>query len=431
MTQIEWCQAPGFRGRTWNPIAGCSLVSPGCTNCYAMATAAGIERKNTGLPGGGARHYEGLTRIVNGRPVWTGRIGVATRRLREPLRWGAPAFVFANSMSDLFHEGVPRGVLIEILAVMALAGARGHVFTVLTKRAAAMRAVLSDERVMRDVGDTIERLRAEPPCVGRTGRPAQWAAGAAGPLPHLAPGTPWWPLTNVIWGVSVEDQARADERVPHLLATPAWLRCVSVEPMLGPVDLTAIMARMPGGGETLWNALDRREAHDAGLEGDPAAASLDWVFGGFESGDRPGDAAWALDLYRQCASAGVPFFWKQNGSFLEGRRDERGDWHFPDGHVFRRDCDAHWRIAADAEAWRGGARAILNEWWASGDGRLLKRPASKKLAGAALAFDGAGFPPRLHRAFPRAVIEAGLAHLPDMDDADKGDADSVRREGAA
>ena len=108
-TGIEWTDA------TWNPIVGCSILSPGCTNCYAMSMAARIERMHAGT------HYAGTTRVVNGKPVWTGKLALAPEHiLTQPLRWKRPRSIFVNSMSDLFHAGVPDEWIDRVFAVMAL-----------------------------------------------------------------------------------------------------------------------------------------------------------------------------------------------------------------------------------------------------------------------------------------------------------------------
>src|SRR5690606_6198863 len=124
VTKIECTQ------RTWNPIVGCSIVSPGCTNCYAMQMAARIERMNPRL-----EHYKGLTKRVNGKAVWTGTLALAPgKTLLEPLRTKKPTMWFVNSMSDLFHEDVPDEWIDRVFAVMALTPQ--HTYQVLTKRSA-------------------------------------------------------------------------------------------------------------------------------------------------------------------------------------------------------------------------------------------------------------------------------------------------------
>ena len=121
-TAIEWTDA------TWNPVAGCSIVSPGCTNCYAMKMAARIERMNPA-----AQHYAGLTQSSKSGPVWTGKVAAAPDSiLLAPLKWKKPRRIFVNSMSDLFHEALSDKAIDRVFDVMVQA--RQHTFQVLTKR---------------------------------------------------------------------------------------------------------------------------------------------------------------------------------------------------------------------------------------------------------------------------------------------------------
>ena len=227
-SKIEWTDA------TWNPITGCSMVSAGCTNCYAMRLA-GSRLKNH-------PSRRGLTRPTAKGPTWTGDVRFNDQWLDQPLRWTRPRMVFVCAHSDLFHEDVPEEWIDRIFSVMALAPE--HTFQLLTKRPGRMRRYL-------------KRLHGEP-------------------------------FHNVWLGVSAEDQVTADERIPTLLGTPAAVRWLSAEPLLGPIDLTPWM-------------------------------ELDWVVCGGESGPgfRPMDAGWAAALKRQCQSAEVPFFMKQ----MSGKAD--------------------------------------------------------------------------------------------------------------
>lgn len=143
-TNISWTE------RTWNPVVGCSVVSPGCTNCYAMRMAYRVkemEEARTGRPD--ASHYFGTTKVVNGNPVWTGKVVLAPEHiLLEPLRRRKPTMYFVNSMSDLFHEDVPDEWIDRVFAVMALCPQ--HTFQVLTKRSERMRAYCTDpDRIQR------------------------------------------------------------------------------------------------------------------------------------------------------------------------------------------------------------------------------------------------------------------------------------------
>jgi len=171
-SDIEWTNA------TWNPVAGCSLASPGCTNCYAMRMAARLEAMGIPL-------YQGLTKPGKGGAVWTGEIRQAEPDQRfQPLRWRKPRNIFVDSMSDLFHADVPDAWIDKVFSIMEQCPQ--HTFQVLTKRPGRVRAYLSDKRV----------------------------------------------LPNVMIGASVEDHARLD-RLADLAATPAAFRFLSMEPLLG------------------------------------------------------------------------------------------------------------------------------------------------------------------------------------------------------
>lgn len=180
-SNIEWTDA------TWNPVTGCTKVSPGCDHCYAETLA---ERFRD-TPG----HYYENGFDVQLRP----------EKLDQPLRWTRPRRIFVNSMSDLFHDQVPDEYIAKVFAVMARA--EQHTFQLLTKRHGRMRSLLSDD--------------AFPDAVVR----------------ELGGGLGGWPLPNVWLGVSVENQQWADTRIPALLETPAAVRFLSMEPLLGPVDL--------------------------------------------------------------------------------------------------------------------------------------------------------------------------------------------------
>ena len=257
MSKIEWT------GKTWNPIVGCSVVSPGCTNCYAMKDAWRFHH-NSATP-----HYRDTAKRVNGKAVWTGKVALAPDHiLLEPLRRKKPTTWFVNSMGDLFHESVPDEWIDRVFAVMA--HAPQHQFQILTKRARRMREYLSGD-ALRRVARAANRIRTVDGLIG-------------------------WPLPNVWLGVSTEDQKRADERIPDLLATPAAVRFISAEPLIGPIKLKEVL-----GGD--WLA--------SGKSGE--RRGLDWVIVGGESGKgaRPMHPDWARALRDQCASAGVPFFMKQ------------------------------------------------------------------------------------------------------------------------
>lgn len=297
-TGIQWTDS------TWNPLAGCSIVSPACTNCYAMAQAARIVRCAAGL--GRTTHYAETVTTVKGKPVWTGEIRAAPDHiLTQPLRWRRPRRIFVNSMSDLFHEAVPEALIDRVFAVMALAPQ--HTFQVLTKRPERMRAYLMgydcDGARRFHVAHAAGRMSDEP--------------DATSSFVAMQP----WPLSNVWLGVTAERQQEADERIPILLDTPAEKRFVSIEPMLGPVDLRRITVA-GGWYDALSGWRDIQEPF-AGID-----ECLDWVICGGESGHaaRPMHPDWARSLRDQCAAAGTAFFFKQWGEWAPLSQTDGGYW---------------------------------------------------------------------------------------------------------
>lgn len=283
-TGIEWTDA------TWNPVVGCSVISPGCTNCYAMKMAARLEAMGQPI-------YRGMTQKAKAGAVWTGKIEASNwGQVIKPLSWKRPRQIFVNSMSDLFHESLPDGTIDTVFAVMALAPQ--HTFQVLTKR---------PER-MRDYCSTIQkrgRWLAMEEVALQLGREPRGADND---------GFDWLShkqfLPNVWLGVSVEDQTRADERIPLLLDTPAAKRFLSCEPLLGPVDLRNVSYSGPIFLDGLVGYADETTS--------PAShRKIDWVIVGGESGPgaRPMHPDWARSLRDQCQAAGVPFFFKQWGEW--------------------------------------------------------------------------------------------------------------------
>jgi protein gp37 len=219
---IEWTDA------TWNPVRGCSKISPGCKHCYAETFA---ER----------------FRGVAGHPYEEGfDLRLVPEKLSDPLRWKTPKMIFVNSMSDLFHEDVPDEYIVAISRVMILGN--WHTYQVLTKRAVRLRRLLA----------------------------ARLAFAAR--------------QSHIWWGVSVEDRRHGIPRVAELRAAPAAVRFLSIEPLLedlGVLDL----------------------------------AGIHWTIVGGESGPgaRPVRVEWVESIHRQCASVGVPFFFKQWGGVRKGR----------------------------------------------------------------------------------------------------------------
>jgi protein gp37 len=240
LSEIEWTDA------TWNPVVGCAMVSPGCTNCYAMRMAARLQSM-------GVRPYRGVTRRSGGRFVWTGRLRVNERALSAPLRWKKPKKIFVNSMSDLFQEGVEESVVTRVWSVMERAPQ--HIFQILTKRPDRMRHILTS---------------------------------------HALPTLP-----NVWLGTSVENQKYV-ERIDMLRATPAYIRFISFEPLIGAI-------------------------------GDVDLSGIGWAIVGGESGpnSRAISVTWVDEILQQCREQGVAFFFKQWGGANKkatGRRYRGRTW---------------------------------------------------------------------------------------------------------
>ena len=218
----------GTTDATWNPITGCAVISPGCTNCYAMGLA-GTRLKNH-------PSRAGLTRDTKGGPVWTGEVRLNAQWLDQPLSWQRPRMIFVCAHGDLFAEGVPDEWIDRVFAVMALAPQ--HTFQVLTKRPARMRDYLQDERIPGRIARCILDMWIAGDEHARASMASdRWPVRSIGVVDDPDGVTVDLPLTNVWIGVSAEDQTRANERIPILLDTPAAVRWISVEPLLGPVDL--------------------------------------------------------------------------------------------------------------------------------------------------------------------------------------------------
>ncbi len=279
----------------------------------------------------------------------------------QPLRWKAPRTIFVNSTSDLFHGDLPDEVIDRVFAVMALCPQ--HTFQVLTKRPERMRAYLKGDRWAD--GHASERIgyRASEisECGEGMGDPRWVASLIYGPTPdHPAVAFPRmeaWPLPNVWLGTSVEDQATADARIPHLLQTPAAIRFISAEPLLGAVDLQPWLNWPDGGtelpdgspfgcygcdGETACKCPRDRAIYSEDIGPRDATGcpeyvhcerqTLAWVICGGESGPgaRPMHPDWARSLREQCAAADVPFFFKQWGRWLPICQDQGGSWDWGD-----------------------------------------------------------------------------------------------------
>jgi len=285
-SKIEWTE------ETWNPVTGCTKVSPGCDNCYA-------ERMAKRLKGMGVKGYENGFEVV-----------CHPDRLEAPLHWRKPRVIFVCSMGDLFHEDVPFDFIDQVYAVMALAPQ--HTFLVLTKRAERMAEYFNDSWRQVEIGIEVERISDID------------VEGIA------------WPLTNAWHGVTAEDQQRADERIHQLLKVPGK-RFLSIEPMLGPTRIDNVY-----NGYFFQNPLTGHRWHDnpdGNGASDNHGEKIHTVILGGESGPgaRPMHPDWARSVRDQCAAADVPFFFKQWGEW----RPRVGEWEpkpfgiFPSGDYYQ------------------------------------------------------------------------------------------------
>lgn len=299
-TKIEWADA------TLNPAYGCSKVSPGCANCYALRDAKRFAQ-NPAV----ADKFAGLIDPLTGE--WTGRVNLFPKRMEQALRWRKPRRIFVGSMVDLFHEEVPFGFVDELLATMTLCAR--HTFMILTKRPERMRECLT----YRTPEEWREYMSGLAMCLHGEEAGCQSANAING---CLAEGhNVGWPMRNVILMTTVEDQPRADERLPHLvsLAAHGWRTGVSIEPMLGPVDLWIYLQSAIHEDEV---GLEARRGPIREVNGeafrDPWVPGLDWVICGGESGPgaRPMHPDWVRSLRNQCQEASVPFFFKQWGNMV-------------------------------------------------------------------------------------------------------------------
>ena len=301
-SKIEWTDA------TWSPITGCSVVSPGCTNCYAMKLAGGRLRNHPSRAG--------LTEPSKAGPVWNGQVRFNEEWLDQPLRWRKPRRVFVCAHGDLFHEAAADEWIDRVFAVMALAPR--HIFQVLTKRPERMRDYLESRSRSNEFWEVQAR---------KLGWTLKFKYGGK------EFGLCKFPLPNVWAGVSVEDQARANERIRWLLETPAAVRFISAEPLLGPIDLSPL--RCPdfkyGEGSASIYALRGENGYQV-----PTShwvedfAKLDWVIVGGESGPgaRPMHPDWARSIREQCNRNEIPLFFKQWGEWrwIENMDFEEAAW---------------------------------------------------------------------------------------------------------
>lgn len=300
---------------TWPIVVGCERVSRGCERCYA-------EQMSARLAAMGQATYAGLTRrLPSGGVRWSGVVRTLPERLDWPLKWRKPRRVFVTSMGDLFHADVPDEFLDKVFAVMA--ATPQHTYQVLTKRPERMLAYLStpdrDEAIgwaATDLYEAMNRPAFSPvmSLIHRQGyKPPEHLHGVCAPQPA-------WPPPNVWLGVSVEDQGTADERIPLLLQTPAAVRFLSCEPLLGPVDLSKYLSIYAHEGPPC--CAERTGYHRLGESvGKPQRSHIDWVIVGGESGPdyRPMQLEWLESLVDQCRAAGVAVWVKQDSSGRSGQ----------------------------------------------------------------------------------------------------------------
>jgi protein gp37 len=282
-------------------------VSAGCDHCYIDRTPPfRMQGRRFDKPGGGG----------------TTGVRLHPERLEIPLHWRKPRRIFVNSLSDLFHDDVPDGFIGSVFDVMARTPR--HTYQLLTKRPGRARSLLNrwadPDRLVGSTRAAASFRRYD----------AMWSEPDR------------WPLPNVWLGVSAEDQRWADIRVPLLLQTPAAVRWVSAEPLLGPLDLSPYMSGSEHHGP--WFSVEGGTLCScrAPVDGNErcTAPGLDWVVAGGESGRdaRPMRPEWAAGLRDQCAEAGVPYFFKQWGDVV---------WdadHLPDDTV--RAVDNRWNLGS-------------------------------------------------------------------------------------
>ena len=309
-SNIEWT------GSTLNAIAGCRKISPECDGCYAIADAWRMahnpneKMKAKFLP---------VVSNERGKPNWTGKVTFTEEPLFAAIRNKKPTTYFVNSLSDLFYEEVKDEWIDKHFATFALCPQ--HTFQILTKRPERMREYVGNtprngETASGNVKDCLYRWSRHFPAF-------------VAPKDHYnkianAQATFQWPLPNVWLGTSVGTQKYADERIPALLQTPAAVRFLSMEPLLGPIDLNRDI------GGTRWIGGQRGcdgTHHGIGSQECPSEShhhhddrcskGIDWIITGGESGpkSRPMHPDWVRSIQDQCNAAGVPFFFKQWGAW--------------------------------------------------------------------------------------------------------------------
>ena len=288
-TKIEWAE------ETWNPIIGCSKVSPGCTNCYAERMAGRLANISA--------QVENYGNVVNWQDdeepheikalgKWTGKTHFVESALEKPIHWKKPRTIFVCSMGDLFHETVSFNDILEVMYIIDRCPQ--HTFLLLTKRPERMHEFFTS-----------------------------WV-----PNPFWINGDY---LPNVWLGVTAENQEMANERIPILLDIPAAKRFVSIEPMLGPVEFPKV-------------PMTRSAKLDIIMQ----RTSLDWIICGGESGPkaRPMHPNWARSIRDQCVAAKIPFMFKQWGEWVD-------EFHPSAVHGKHKITDRFVDITSDGQDYKG------------------------------------------------------------------------------
>ena len=369
---IEWT------GDTWNALAGCTEISPGCLHCYAAIMAhrlAAMAQADiaAGKDPGSKRKYIGTTRkLPSGKIAWTGKVNTDEEALLIPLQRKKPTVYFVNSMSDLFHADVPDEFIDKVFAVMALCPQ--HTFQVLTKRAERMAEYFTkptDVQYADGVAANQQRYRA----IGRVLRCefGQYEPGYS--LEHHGDG---WPLSNVWLGVSVENKQHGLPRIEHLLRTPAAVRFLSVEPLLEEVrildhlmsgcDPGKCLSCGKGHGFTRCpNYGGVSKTNDDYPRCDKFSRqnyAIHWVIAGGESGPgaRPCNVANIRSIVNQCERAGVPCFVKQLGGNVICRNDEISEWVEECNHLQMKHTENYQGAVERVVGFKNKKGGDPNEW---------------------------------------------------------------------
>jgi protein gp37 len=323
-TSISWTMgADGSPGSTWNFLRGCSEEGDDCANCYAKRIGARFS-----APGQPYHGFAIMKHTAGGRslPQWTGEVSIIAEHLLDPVRWKDPRKIFCVSVSDPFHEKLTNWEIAVEYGVMAITGR--HTYQNLTKRA-------KRRKEWFEWVDLEAKKIDQSPAMFCYLAMRTWAEkhGARGakvlrdPTLIAAAQSAPWPLPWVWEGVSAGRQRYADERIPWLLRTPAAVRFVSLEPLIGPIDMSRWLqlgrCTSRGGGSEYYGTTFRcglpdghEDSHSALMEtGAPwfGLGELHWIISGCESGPgaRTCEVSWLRLLRDQCASAGVAFFLKQ------------------------------------------------------------------------------------------------------------------------